>query len=76
MTVPELERRMKSWLASEYTAVLFKIDGAVVAYAVYAEEPEKIYLRQLFVARNRRRQGIGRRPWRSCAQKSGRPAND
>ncbi len=60
MTVPELERRMKSWLASDYTAVFFEADGAVVAYAVYAEQPEKIYLRQLFVMRNRRRQGIGR----------------
>ena len=60
MTVPELEQRMQSWLATEYTAVLFENDGAVVAYAVYARQPEKIYLRQLFVVRNRRRQGIGR----------------
>lgn len=60
MTVIELERRMKSWLASDYTAVLFETDGAVVACAIYAGQPEKIYLRQLFVVRNRRRQGIGR----------------
>jgi predicted acetyltransferase len=61
MTVPELEQRMKSWLASEYTAVVFEDGGAVVAYALYCEQPEEIYLRQLFVVRNRRRQGIGRR---------------
>jgi predicted acetyltransferase len=60
MTISELTRRMKSWLAGEYAAVLFENDGAVVAYAVYAEQPEKIYLRQLFVVRNRRRQGMGR----------------
>jgi GNAT superfamily N-acetyltransferase len=60
MTVPELEQRMKSWLTSDYTAMLFENDGTVVAYAVYAAPPEKIYLRQLFVARDRRRQGIGR----------------
>ncbi|HTY87929.1 MAG TPA: GNAT family N-acetyltransferase [Candidatus Acidoferrum sp.] len=60
MTVPELEQRMKHWLASEYAAVIFEDGGAVVAYALYREEPEKVYLRQLFVARNRRRQGIGR----------------
>src|ERR1019366_2912557 len=60
MTVPELEQRMKGWLASEYAAMLFENDGAVVAYALYREQPEEIYLRQLFVARNRRRQGIGR----------------
>jgi predicted acetyltransferase len=60
MTVPELEQRMKGWLASEYAAVLFENGGAVVAYALYREQPEEIYLRQLFVVRDRRRQGIGR----------------
>ena len=60
MTIPELEQRMKGWLASEYAAALFENDGEVVAYALYREQPEEIYLRQLSVARNRRRQGIGR----------------
>jgi predicted acetyltransferase len=60
MTVPELEQRMKGWLASEYAAVLFENDGAVVAYALYREQPEEIYLRQLFVVRNQRRKGMGR----------------
>ena len=60
MTVPELEQRMKGWLASEYAAMLFENDGEVVAYALYREQPEEIYLRQLFVVRNRRRKGIGR----------------
>jgi predicted acetyltransferase len=60
MTVPELEQRMKGWLASEYAAILFENDGEVVAYVLYREQPEEIYLRQLFVMRNRRRNGIGR----------------
>jgi predicted acetyltransferase len=60
MTVPELEQRMESWLASEYAAVLFESDGEVVAYALYREQPEEIYLRQLFAVRNRRRKGVGR----------------
>jgi len=60
MTVPELEQRMKGWLASEYVAVLFENGGEVVAYALYREQPEAIYLRQLFVVRNRRRKGIGK----------------
>src|SRR5664279_1919595 len=60
MTVPELEQRLKGWLVSEYVAVLFESGGEVVAYALYREQPEEIYLRQLFVARNRHRQGIGR----------------
>ena len=60
MTVPELEQRMRDWLASEYTAIIFEEAKEVVAYALYREQPEEIYLRQLFVGRNRRRQGIGR----------------
>ena len=60
MMVPELEQRMKGWLASEYAAVLFENDGEVVAYALYREQPEEIYLRQLFVVRNQRRKGIGK----------------
>ena len=51
---------MKGWLTSDYAAMLFENDAEVVAYALYREEPEEIYLRQLFVARHRRRQGLGR----------------
>jgi GNAT superfamily N-acetyltransferase len=61
MTVPELEQRMREWLAGEYVAVLFEERGEVLAYALYREQPEEIYLRQLFVIRDRRRQGIGGR---------------
>ena len=61
MTVPELAQRMKEWLAGEYRAAIFELDGSVVAYALFREQPEEIYLRQLFVVRDRRSQGIGRR---------------
>lgn len=61
LTVPELAERMKSWLASEYTAIVFEDGKEIVAYALFREQPEDIYLRQLFVVRNRRRQGIGRK---------------
>jgi ribosomal protein S18 acetylase RimI-like enzyme len=60
MTVPKLEQRMRGWLASEYAAVIFEKGAEMVAYALYREQPEEIYLRQLFVARNQRRRGIGR----------------
>jgi predicted acetyltransferase len=60
MTVPELEQRMKDWLSSEYRAVLFEETGELVAYALYREQPDEIYLRQLFVVRRRRRKGLGR----------------
>jgi predicted acetyltransferase len=60
MSLAELEQRMRGWLASEYAAVIFEQEGELVAYALYRVQPAEIYLRQLFVARNRRRQGIGR----------------
>jgi ribosomal protein S18 acetylase RimI-like enzyme len=61
MTLPQLEERMRSFLSEEYRAVIFEEDKAVVAYALYREEPDQIYLRQLFVSRDRRRRGFGRR---------------
>lgn len=61
MTVSELEQRMRGWLAGEYRAVIYEDAGEVVAYALFREQPDEIYLRQLFVVRHRRSQGIGRR---------------
>ena len=61
MTLQDLELRMRGWLSDEYRAVIFEQAGEVVAYGLYREQPEVIYLRQLFVVRHRRRQGLGRR---------------
>src|SRR6266404_7450208 len=60
MTVTELEQRMRGWLSGEYRATIFEDNGAVVGYALFREQPEDIYLRQLFVVRHRRSQGLGR----------------
>ena len=60
MTVPELEQRMRGWLAADYRAVVFLGDGEPLAYALYREGPEEVYLRQFFVRRDRRRRGAGR----------------
>ena len=59
MSVAELEQRMNGWLAAKYVAQIFEVKGEVVAYALYREQATEIYLQQLFVVRNRRRQGIG-----------------
>ncbi|MBW2092679.1 MAG: GNAT family N-acetyltransferase [Deltaproteobacteria bacterium] len=59
MTIRELEVRMRAWLAAEYKAVIFKNKTGILAYALYRYDLDQIYLRQFFVARNRRRQGIG-----------------
>ncbi len=60
MSVAELRERMRGWLAAEYQAVVF-FDGAEpVAYALYRERGEEVYLRQFFVRRDKRRLGYGR----------------
>jgi GNAT superfamily N-acetyltransferase len=60
MTVPELRERMRGWLGGEYKAVIFGPEADPVAYALYRETATEVYLRQLFVRRDRRREGIGR----------------
>jgi GNAT superfamily N-acetyltransferase len=59
MSAEELTERMRRWLQGEYEAVLFFTDEPV-GYALYQKEEELVYLRQLFVRRDRRRRGIGR----------------
>jgi len=60
MSVAELEERMRGWLRAEYRAVVFEIDSQHVAYALFRLDEGGIHLRQFFVARAFRRQGIGR----------------
>ncbi len=59
MNLAELETRMRSMLDADYTATLFELDSRLVAYALWREEPDWVYLRQFFVARGFRRRGIG-----------------
>ena len=61
MTVPELERRMRNWISGEYRAIIYEDDGEIVGYALFREQAQEVYLRQLFVVRHRRCQGLGRR---------------
>jgi GNAT superfamily N-acetyltransferase len=60
MTLPELERRMKTFLAGEYTAAIFEEEGRPLGYALFKREEEWTYLRQFFISPERRRKGIGR----------------
>lgn len=64
MTVAELETRMRGWLSADHWAVVFEDEevGAPAAYALYRDnEGRGVLLRQFFVARDRRRRGVGRR---------------
>jgi len=61
MTVAAMGKRMQTLLASDHQAILFELRGRVIAYALYRESPNEIYLRQFLVIRALRGQGIARR---------------
>jgi GNAT superfamily N-acetyltransferase len=61
MSLDELVARMRTWLATDYRAVVFEVAATLVGYALFRDTPEWIHLRQFFVARDRRRRGIGAR---------------
>lgn len=56
-----LESRMRGWLAAEYRAVMFLVDGREIGYALYRPEDDGYYLRQFVIDRAKRRRGHGRR---------------
>jgi ribosomal protein S18 acetylase RimI-like enzyme len=60
MTVPQLVDRMAGWLQGEYEAVVVEESGGIVGYALFRRETDYVYLRQIFVRTESRRQGIGR----------------
>jgi ribosomal protein S18 acetylase RimI-like enzyme len=61
MSVAELSTRMYAWLQGEYRAVIFERGSEPVAYALFRPSEEGLYLRQFFVGRAHREQGVGRR---------------
>jgi GNAT superfamily N-acetyltransferase len=61
MELSELIPRMARWCNEEgYEAMVFERDGRTAGYALYRREPEHFYLKQFFVCRDMRGQGVGR----------------
>lgn len=50
---------MRCLLSEDYTATLFEWGSQLVAYGLWRDEPQWVYLRQFFVTRGYRRRGIG-----------------
>jgi len=61
MTFPDLRDRMKECLDRDCKAVIFEYGGEPVAYALYRQTVAEVNLRHLFVIREHRRKGIGRK---------------
>jgi GNAT superfamily N-acetyltransferase len=59
MSLAQLTERMSDWLRGEYQAVVFEENALPIGYALFRREPEYVYLRQLFVRPELRRQGFG-----------------
>jgi GNAT superfamily N-acetyltransferase len=59
MNERELAARMQGWMAAEYKAVIFS-SGEPVGYALFKVDTGSIFLRQFFIAREKRRSGLGR----------------
>ena len=60
MGFEELKERMADFLQTGYTAVIVSQSCEDVAYALYKQEQDWMYLRQIFVKKYVRRKGIGR----------------
>jgi GNAT superfamily N-acetyltransferase len=60
MTVEELAARMRNWLGEDNAALLVLLDGEPVGYALWRDATDWTYLRQFFITREYRGQGIGR----------------
>ena len=72
MSIPELEQRIRRWLQSDWRADLFlqsniEDDTTLVGYALYQNRKDEytpdcpeVYLRQFFIERPHRGQGLGR----------------
>jgi predicted acetyltransferase len=66
--IPELVDRMRSWLLTDYEAVLFEEDEVVLGYVLYQQQSDSIFVRQFFIERTERRRGLGRRAFELLAR--------
>jgi GNAT superfamily N-acetyltransferase len=74
MTLFELERRMEMWLRGEWNVDLL-LDGAeTVGYGIYQLQRDEydgtavVFVRQYYIVRERRREGLGRALFEMLAQ--------
>ncbi len=59
ITLAALQQRMADLLAADYSAIIFEINQQPIAYALFRPTESGVHLRQFFVERDYRRQGIG-----------------
>ena len=74
MSLDQLADRMRGWLLGDWQVKLFATDERVVGYAVYRLRRDEyfpdrvvVYLRQFYIEREMRRQGLGTAAFRALA---------
>lgn len=58
MNIQQLTDRMLQWLLGEFSAYIAFEESVPVAYCIYRDEGDFFYLRQLYVERGHRREGL------------------
>ena len=60
LTRQSLEPRMSRWLAGDYSAAIFSLDGEPIGYALWKPKSDHVHLRQYYVEPASRRKGYGK----------------
>jgi ribosomal protein S18 acetylase RimI-like enzyme len=60
MTVDDLIERMFNFLSNKYSAYFILTDSQVAGYCLFRDDIDYIYIRQLFVEKDKRNQGLGK----------------
>ncbi len=60
MTIPELVERMNDFLSDQYIGYIINANEIPVGYCLYRDDIACIYIRQLYIERDKRRLGLGR----------------
>lgn len=57
----QLAQRMQQWLAGDYQCLAAFEGERMIGYCLFALQPDRNYVRQLYVVSDQRRHGLGRR---------------
>ena len=70
----EIDARLREWLAGDYRASVFEVDGVPFGYAIHRELADCTHLRHFFVEAAFRRRGFGRQAF-ACLRRELFPAD-
>jgi ribosomal protein S18 acetylase RimI-like enzyme len=60
MNIEELKERMIKFIENEYKCYLIKLKQEIIGYCLFRDDTDSIYVRQLYIKDNYRKQGYAR----------------